>query len=146
MANSATPDEPVRDLERIVVASVAITARVLAEVAPELTLLQWRVLVLVDEAGDGIAVGAIAAELNARLAATSRLVGRLRDRDLVSTSKDPGDARVTVVRLAPAGARLRTAVVDRRRTTLAWAVQRSGVAIADAPAIARVVRALENAR
>lgn len=143
---SATGKDAVHDLERTVVASVAITARVLAEVAPDLTFLQWRVLVVVDEAGDGIGVGAIAAELGARLAATSRLVGRLRARGLVETAKDPSDARVTLVRLTETGAVLRTAVVDRRRSILISAMHDGGLTIADTPATARVARALESAR
>jgi len=138
-------DSAVDDVERTVVASVAITARVLAEVAPELTFIQWRVLVVIG-ASDGIAVGAIAGELGARVAATSRLIGRLRDHDLVSTTKDPGDARVTLVRLTQNGERLRAAVVKRRRTILAWALQAGGVTVADAPTVARLARLLEGAR
>lgn len=145
MVHVATPDDRVGDLERIVVASVALTARVLAEVAPDLTFLQWRVLVVVDEAADGVAVGAIAGELGARLAATSRLVGRLRDRGLLATDKAPNDNRVTLVRLTEAGEALRSAVVERRRSILAWGAQRGGLTIADLPSADRVVRALEAA-
>jgi len=134
------------ELERIVVASVAITARVLAEVSPELTFIQWRVLVVVGSAPQGIAVGSLAAELGAHLAAMSRLVGRLRARGLVATAKDPSDARVTLVRLTEAGARLRDAVVDRRRSTLAWGLQLHGLAIADAAAAARIATILEATR
>lgn len=146
MANIATPDKRVGDLERIVVASVALTARVLGEVAPDLTFLQWRVLVVVDEGADGIAVGAIAAELGAKLAATSRLLHRLRTRGLLAMDKDPQDNRVSLVRLTPAGEALRTAVVDRRRSILAWGIQHGGLTLADLPSADRVVRALEAAR
>lgn len=145
MVQSATSDDPVRDLERIVVASVAITARVLAEVAPDLTFLQWRVLVVLGEAPDGVAVSAIAAELGGRLAAASRLIGRMRARGLVATEKDATDARVTIVRLTETGAELRAAVVQRRWATLAWAVQHGGLTIADVPTAARMVMALESA-
>lgn len=146
MTRTGSLDDAVRDLERTVVASVAITARVLAEVAPELTFIQWRVLVVVGEAPEGIAVGAIAAELGARMAATSRLIGRLRTRGLVATTKDTADARVTLVRLTRQGEDLRHAVVERRRTLLAWAVQQGGLTVADAPVAARLARVLERAR
>lgn len=134
------------DLERIVVASVAITARVLAEVAPDLTFLQWRAIVVIDQAIDGIAVGALATELGARLAATSRLVGRLRAHELVSTAKDSVDARVTIVRLSGEGVSLRTAVVDRRRSTLASAVEQGRLATTDLATASRIAVALEGAR
>ena len=108
-------------LERVVVASVAVTARALAEVAPELTFLQWRVLVLVD-APDGMGVGQLATALDAKIAAVSRLIGRLRVRGLVETRRGDSDARTVFVRLTAKGEDLRQRVVERRRLELRAAV------------------------
>jgi DNA-binding MarR family transcriptional regulator len=114
-----------RDLERVVVASVAITASALAEVAPELTFLQWRLLVVVEEPA-GMPESMVAAALGSKLAATSRLVGRLRERGLVETRQAEADARVTLVTLTGRGRTLRASVVRRRRRALARALEESG--------------------
>ncbi len=130
------------DLERVVVASVAVTARALAEVAPELTFVQWRVLVLVDQP-DGIAVGALASALGAKIAAMSRLVGRLRARGLVETRRGEDDARVVLVTLSGAGAELRTRVVERRRDEMRAAVAALGLPADAAVVVDRLATALE---
>jgi DNA-binding MarR family transcriptional regulator len=70
----------------------------------------------------------------------------MRDRELVSTAKDAADARVTLVRLTETGLALRAAVVERRRSTLAWAVQHGGLTLADLPTADRIVKALDGAR
>jgi DNA-binding MarR family transcriptional regulator len=108
-------------VERIVVASVATTARALAEVAPELTFLQWRLLVLVDTP-DGVSIGALAGSIGSKIAAMSRLVGRLRARGLVRTERSPEDARVVLVQLSREGRELRSRVVSRRRAELTAAI------------------------
>ena len=133
MPDSATSRGVLRDVERIVVASVGITARGLGEVAPDLTLVQWRVLVLVDVAGS-IAIGSLAASLDAKIAAMSRLVGRLRARRLVETHRGADDARVVLVTLTDGGRDLRRRVVARRREDL-----RTAIAQADLPADAAMV-------
>jgi DNA-binding MarR family transcriptional regulator len=113
----ATSPGVVGAVERIVVASVGLTARSLADVVPELTLAQWRVLVLVDRPG-GMAIGSIASALGAKIAAASRLVGRLHARDLVESKRSDVDARVVLVSLTKAGEDLRTRVLERRRAEL----------------------------
>jgi DNA-binding MarR family transcriptional regulator len=118
MSDYDTPPDLLAGVERVVVAAVAVTARVLTELGPELTLGQWRVLVLVDRA-DGMAVGAISAELGAKIAAVSRLVGRLRERGLVETRRSSVDARVVLVKLTPEGRRRRRRIVAGRRAVLA---------------------------
>jgi len=118
--------EIVAGLERIVVASVAVTARALADVAPELTLVQWRVLVLVDRHG-GMGVGPIATALGAKIAAVSRLVARLRARGLVDTKRGEPDARVVVVSLSDQGAELRRRVLAHRGAALLAGVERAGL-------------------
>lgn len=123
MTHSATSETIAGDLERIVIASVAVTARALADVSPELTLVQWRVLVLVDQHGGGIGVGPIAAALGTKIAAVSRLIGRLRARGLVETRRGESDARLVLVSLTPKGEELRTRVVGRRRAELNVALE-----------------------
>lgn len=117
MVDYATPAALVTNVERIVVASVAVTARLLNEAGAELTLGQWRVLVLVDQPG-GMPVGVLAAALRAKIAAVSRLVGRLNARGLVQTRRADGDARVVLVSLTAAGRRLRRRIVHGRRAQL----------------------------
>lgn len=121
VTDSATSDKVGDRLERIVVASVAVTARALAEVAPELTILQWRVLVLIDTP-EGMGVGPLAAALEAKIAAVSRLIGRLRVRGLVETKRGESDARLVFVTLTPKGQGLRQRVIERRRAELRAAV------------------------
>jgi DNA-binding MarR family transcriptional regulator len=133
VGRSPAPARELPTLERIVVASVAITARALAEVAPELTFVQWRVLVLVDRP-EGIAVGALATALGSKMAAMSRLVGRLRARDLVDAHRGEDDARLVLVTLTTTGAELRSRVVERRRDEL-----RAALALTALPADARRV-------
>lgn len=108
-------------LERIVVGSVSVTARAVADAAPELSLLQWRVLVVLAGQPDGATVTEVAERIGSRLPATSRLLGRMRTRDLVTMRKDHPDARVTTVVLTPQGAALWERVAGRRRDDLAEA-------------------------
>lgn len=143
MGHSATASSTLLDIERVVVASVGVTARALALDAPELTMVQWRVLVLIDGA-DGIAVGAIAASLGAKIAATSRLIGRLRQRGLVATARAENDARVVHVTLTPAGRALRARVVERRRHEVAAALGTAGFPPGAGAVIDRLAGLLEG--
>jgi DNA-binding MarR family transcriptional regulator len=128
-------------VERLVVASVAVTARALNESAPDLTFAQWRVLVLVDRP-DGMAVGAIAAALGAKIAAVSRLVGRLNRRGLVTTRRGHQDARIVLVALTAAGAELRNRVVKNRRIELADLLAEAGMDASAEPLIERLASVL----
>lgn len=142
MAHSATSDVVAERLESIVVASVAMTARALAEVAPELTFLQWRVIVLVDTP-EGMGVGPIAASLEAKIAAVSRLIGRLRARGLVQTRRSTPDARIVLVSLTEQGAALRRRVVERRRAELRAALDRAQLPPEAETILDRLAAALE---
>lgn len=142
MSNSATQTLLLPAVERLVVASVGVTARALAETAPDLTFLQWRVLVLIDQP-EGIAVGAIANALSAKIAAVSRLIGRLRARGLVQTQRSELDARVVLVSLTDEGLALKQLVQERRRTELAAALKAAQVGIEDAAAIDRLAELVE---
>ncbi|HJP88044.1 MAG TPA: MarR family transcriptional regulator [Candidatus Limnocylindrales bacterium] len=143
MRHSATPASTLLDLERIVVASVGVTARAHAMDASELTLLQWRALVLID-VPEGLAVGGLAAALGAKIAATSRLVGRLRDRGLVATERASDDARVVRVTLTGAGRELRARIVARRRLELQAALDGAGLPSGAASVVERLAELLEG--
>ena len=104
-------------LDRIVVASVAVTARALASVAPELTFLQWRALALLAEVPPAT-IGAIADRIGASSSATSRLVGRLESRKLVATAPDSEDRRATRVTLSGDGRTIVQKVLDARHAIL----------------------------
>lgn len=109
-------------LERIVVGSVSVTARAVAEAAPELSFLQWRVLVVLAGQPEGVTVTEVAERIGSRLPAASRLLGRMRGRALVTMRKDQPDARVTTVLLTPEGRALWERVAGRRREELGAAL------------------------
>ena len=105
-------------LEQIAYASVAMTALSLVELAVEITFVQWRALVILLPNPDGLTVSEIAERLGAGLSPASRLVGRMRRRGLVATSRDPADGRIRRVALTPTGANLCRQVLARRRERL----------------------------
>jgi DNA-binding MarR family transcriptional regulator len=113
----------VEALERLVTAAVGLTTIVLGEagVASELTLPQWRILVVVAES-DGSRVGEVAGRIGVSLPAASRLVRRLERRGLVTATRDERDRRATNVRPTEAGLRLWEDVAGRRRRRLAAAL------------------------
>jgi DNA-binding MarR family transcriptional regulator len=131
-------------LEQLVMASVAMTARVLGEVAPDLTLLQWRTLVILGAQRDdpGTSISTLASELHASLSAISRLVRRLESRGLVQGSKAASDRRVHVLRLTTAGRALHDDVMARRRAELERIAAESR--LADDGMIGRLVQALRG--
>jgi uncharacterized protein YeaO (DUF488 family)/DNA-binding MarR family transcriptional regulator len=103
-------------VERILVGGIGVTALALAEATPaaELTLAQWRVLVIVAGA-DGVRIGEIATRLNVGIPSASRLVRRLERRGLATAERDESDRRATLVRATTEGRRVRGAVVRRRQ-------------------------------
>jgi len=109
-----------RALERLVFAGVALTSRALAEATPglELTVPQWRALVVLGEASDGARVSEVASRVGGSLPGTSRLLRRLERRGLVSARQDERDHRATRVRLTPDGRSVRSAIVAYRRRTI----------------------------
>ncbi len=132
---------PVDDLEQLVMASVALTARVLADVAPELTFLQWRALVILAEPEDrdGTRIGGLASALGASVSASSRVVRRLESRGFVEGSRAHPDRRVRLVQLTPTGRSLHDGVMERRRAELAR------IAAAALPGDEAVIRRLARA-
>jgi DNA-binding MarR family transcriptional regulator len=97
---------------------VAIAARSLAEVANEVTLTQYRSLVVLASRGPQ-SVAALADELDVTPSTVSRLCDRLVRKGLVRRREDRRDRRAVRLALTPAGRELVDAVTDRRRTEIA---------------------------
>jgi len=115
-------------LDRLARAGVGITTRALAESgsAAELTLQQWRALVVIAEAGiSGIRVGDLGRGLRVAAPGASRLVRRLEARGLAVVTRDAPDRRAAVVRATDTGRALWTAVILRRRALIAEALDGS---------------------
>lgn len=114
----------VEAVERLSVEAIGVTTLALMRVNPdlELTLRQWRALVVLESTRSGLRVGEIAARLGSSGPSTSRLVRRLEERGLVDARRDESDRRATLVRLTAAGERLRTALVEQRRDLIRGAL------------------------
>ena len=112
--------ELVEALERLVVGAVGMTTVALAEFTPaaELTLPQWRALLVVARA-DGVRIGEIGSRLGMAPPSTSRLVRRLERRGLVTSARDEADRRGTIVRPTTLGLQLWANLVDYRRRLIA---------------------------
>jgi DNA-binding MarR family transcriptional regulator len=108
-------------IERLVFAGVALTTRALSEARADLdlTLAQWRVLVILGEAEDGATVSQVAARIGVTLPATSRQLRRLEQRGLLEIGPDQRDRRATRVRLTSLGRTARDDVVSFRREKIA---------------------------
>jgi DNA-binding MarR family transcriptional regulator len=126
---AVTPDaadispEILESLELLLYAAIGITSFALADAdASELTLPQWRALVVVGRE-DGIRVGALATRIGTSLPSTSRLVVRLERHGYVATARDERDRRATIVTLTDTGRAVRTRVVERRRELVRSAIE-----------------------
>ena len=97
---------------------VAIAARSLAEVGDEVTLTQYRSLVVLASRGPQ-GVAALAEELAVTPSTVSRLCDRLVRKGLVRRREDRRDRRAVRLALTPAGRSLVDAVTARRRTEIA---------------------------
>lgn len=132
-------------LEPLMVGAVALTARAISAEDPDLTLVQWRVLVVVHSRPAGATVGEIADAVGATSSAVSRLLGRLARRDLVRLEPHPQDRRATQVRVTTGGADVVKRVVSRRLRAL----RAIDIPAADRPALERLVASfagLDDAR
>jgi DNA-binding MarR family transcriptional regulator len=106
-------------LERLVVAGVALTARALADASPglELTIPQWRALVVIADPG-GARVGEVSTIIGSSLPSTSRLLRRLVRRGLVTLARDESDHRATRARLTDRGRAVREVILSYRRARI----------------------------
>ena len=130
-------------IERIVLAGVAITARALSNAGGDLdlTLPQWRALLVVGENPAGATVTEVSIRVGVTVPATSRQLRRLARRGLLETGPDEHDRRATRVRLSDRGAAVRDAILRER--TAAIAAVADGVEVA--PATARDLERLAKA-
>jgi DNA-binding MarR family transcriptional regulator len=111
-------------LERVATGIVGVTSAVFASEPPiDLTLLQWRTLVVVIEAQDGVRISDLAGRVGSSLPSASRLVDRLVRRGLIRVETDTSDRRVRIARPTPAGTELRQRLVVRRREFLGQQVR-----------------------
>jgi DNA-binding MarR family transcriptional regulator len=115
--------EPERDrvVDAVLTASrvlVAVAARSLAEAGDEVTLTQYRSLVVLASRGPQ-SVAALAEELRVTPSTVSRLSDRLVRKRLVARREDRRDRRAVRLALTTAGRLLVDAVTERRRVEIA---------------------------
>ncbi|WP_225918634.1 MarR family winged helix-turn-helix transcriptional regulator [Actinocatenispora comari] len=99
-------------------ALVAVAARSVSGLPSEVTLPQYRALVVLASRGPQRGVE-LAAELGVNPSTATRLIERLVRADLVERRPVPGDRRAVSVALRPAGSRLVRTVTRRRRSEVA---------------------------
>lgn len=111
-------------LEQLLSRGIGVTAVALAssDASRDLTLVQWRALV-VAALEDGIRVGELARRLGIAVPSASRLIRRLERRGYLVTVRDEQDRRATVVRATSAGAAVLAMVMERRRALLKEALE-----------------------
>jgi DNA-binding MarR family transcriptional regulator len=104
-------------LERIATEMVAATNTALAGAigTGELSIQQWRLVIILGGAPGPLRMNEIAWRVNASMPSTSRLVQRMERRGLVSTAPDPLDGRGRRVELTQKGETVRAQVIGRRR-------------------------------
>jgi DNA-binding MarR family transcriptional regulator len=113
-------------IELVIFGAIGLTSFALAQASTaELTLHQWRALVVIGRAGT-IRVGEVALQIGTAMPATSRLLSRMERRGLVASSRDETDRRATNVTLTPYGDEVRLAVIERRRQLMLQAIRRQG--------------------
>jgi DNA-binding MarR family transcriptional regulator len=108
------------ELERIAVGAVGLTTRALAHAVMgfELTFPQWRALLILGEADEGLRIGEVAGRVGVTMPATSRLLHRLERRGLIHLTVDEADRRATRARLSERGVEVRGGILESRRQTL----------------------------
>jgi DNA-binding MarR family transcriptional regulator len=104
------------EVERLLTSGIGITARAIDQTpqAAELTLVQWRVLVIASQT-EGLRIGELAAHLGISIPSASRLVRRIETQGLMTALRAEDDRRATNIALTEAGREIVDAVVRRRR-------------------------------
>jgi DNA-binding MarR family transcriptional regulator len=121
------PDDPAGTVAALMIASrafVGITARSLAGIDADVTLPQFRALMVLAMRGPQRPAD-ISAELGVAPSTGSRMCERLVRKGLVRRTRVSSDRRVVRLRLTPAGRDLVTQLVQRRRTELAEIVAKT---------------------
>jgi DNA-binding MarR family transcriptional regulator len=129
------------EIERLLTSGVGITARAIDQTADaaELTLVQWRVLVIASQT-DGLRIGKLASHLGISIPSASRLVRRIETQGLVTATRADDDRRATNIALTKAGRMIVDAVVRRRRELirLAPSTEPGGLPAAAAPLVGQI--------
>jgi DNA-binding MarR family transcriptional regulator len=124
------PRHPIRgnsdlssEIERLLTSGIGITARAIDQTpeAAELTLVQWRVLVIAAQA-EGLRIGELAAHLGISIPSASRLARRIEAQGLLTALRSDDDRRATNIVLTEAGREIVDAVVRRRRELIGLAL------------------------
>lgn len=129
MSTTEPPDDEAV-VEGVLLASralVAVAARSLAGVADEVTLPQYRVLVLLALRGPQ-GLSGLADALAVAPSTATRMCDRLVRKGLVARAEDPSDRRQVRLQCTAAGRRLIDEVSERRRAEIAALVQALPVA------------------
>lgn len=111
------------ELERLLTSGIGITARSIDQTAEaaELTLVQWRVLVIASQA-ERLRIGELAVHLGISVPSASRLVRRIEAQGLLTAVRADDDRRATNIALTTAGREIVDAVVRRRRQLIGRAL------------------------
>jgi DNA-binding MarR family transcriptional regulator len=135
-------------LERLVVVGVAMTTRALAEATPglDLTLSQWRVLLILGDADEGATVSEVASRVGVTLPATSRQLRRLARRGLVAIAPDERDRRAARARLTAEGTVVRDTILSYRRQRIAEVADGLELAASTTRDLATIVDAYDRYR
>jgi DNA-binding MarR family transcriptional regulator len=120
-------------------ALVGLTTRALVGVDPDITLTQYRTLILLASNGPQRAAD-IAAELGVRPSSATRLCDRLVIRGLTRRQPGEADRRIVWIMLTDAGKDLIRKAMDRRRHLVSDLL--SAVRPADGPAFVRAATSL----
>jgi DNA-binding MarR family transcriptional regulator len=129
------------EIERLLTSGIGITARAIDQTADavELTLVQWRVLVIASQT-DGQRIGKLASHLGISIPSASRLVRRIETQGLVTATRADDDRRATNIALTKAGREIVDAVVRCRRELirLALLTQPGDLPAAAAPLVGQI--------
>jgi DNA-binding MarR family transcriptional regulator len=111
------------EIERLLTSGIGITARAIDQTAEaaELTLVQWRVLVIASQT-EPLRIGELAGHLGISIPSASRLVRRIEVQGLLTATRAEEDRRATNIALTRAGRDIVDAVVRRRRELIGLAL------------------------
>src|SRR5690242_8027317 len=108
-------------IEAVMLASrvlVAVTAESIAGLDDQVTLPQWRVLVMIASRGP-LNLTSVAQKLGVHASNATRLCDKLVEAGLIQRREDPADRRNLVLRLTAAGDQLVKDLTNQRRAAIA---------------------------
>jgi DNA-binding MarR family transcriptional regulator len=110
-------------------ALVGVAVRSIQDAPLEITVVQHRVLVLLEEEGD-VSVGALAEQLNVNPSNATRVCDRLERLELVHRVPSEEDGRAVCVRITDKGRQVVREVTELRQAELLRILQRMPTAVA----------------